>query len=116
LKQTETGGFMITPIANAWEVKPGSATFPFFGIQTQLFDGKSHKPLEPPNQGELCIRDSWPGQARTLFRDHKRFVDVYFKSYPGYYFTGDGCEIKDDGYHYITGRVVRKTQSNIFVS
>ena len=99
---------MITPIPNAWELEPGSATLPFFGIQTQLFDKKTKKPLEAPNTGELCIADSWPGQARTLYRDHERFIEVYFKPYPGYYFSGDGCEIKENGYHWITGRVVRK--------
>ncbi|CAF1407908.1 unnamed protein product [Rotaria sordida] len=103
--QTETGGIMISPIPNAWELEPGSATFPFFGIQTQLFDQTTKKPLKPPNHGELCIADSWPGQARSLYRNHERFVDVYFKTYPGYYFTGDGCEIKPNGYHWITGRV-----------
>ncbi len=85
---------MISPIAHAWELEPGSATLPFFGVQTHLFNGK------------LCITDSWPGQARTIFRNHERFIDVYFKPYPGYYFTGDGCEIKENGYHRITGRVV----------
>ncbi|CAF0775034.1 unnamed protein product [Adineta steineri] len=103
--QTETGGVMITPIANAWELEPSSATLPFFGIKTQLFDKSTKKPLTPPNTGELCIQDSWPGQARSLYRNHERFVDVYFKQYPGYYFTGDGCEIKKNGYHCITGRV-----------
>ncbi|CAF0795170.1 unnamed protein product [Rotaria sp. Silwood1] len=103
--QTETGGFMITPIPNVWELEAGSATLPFFGIQTQIFNKKTRQPLEIPNQGELCIRDSWPGQARSLYRDHERFVDVYFKPYPGNYFSGDGCEIKENGYHWITGRV-----------
>ncbi|CAM4887577.1 unnamed protein product [Rotaria socialis] len=103
--QTETGGFMITPMANAWQLEPGSATLPFFGIETQLFDKKTKKPLDPPTKGELCIADSWPGQARTLYRNHERFVETYFKSYPGFYFTGDGCEIKGNGYHWITGRV-----------
>jgi acetyl-CoA synthetase len=98
---------LIAPLVNAWPLEPGSATLPFFGIQTQLFDQQTHQPLQAPNHGELCIRDSWPGQARTIYRNHERFVDVYFKAYPTYYFTGDGCEIKDNGYHYITGRVVR---------
>ncbi|CAF4614814.1 unnamed protein product, partial [Rotaria sp. Silwood2] len=75
--QTETGGIMISPIPNAWELEPGSATLPFFGIRTQLFDKKTKKPLERSNQGELCIVDSWPGQARSLYRNHERFVDVY---------------------------------------
>ncbi|CAF1582966.1 unnamed protein product, partial [Adineta ricciae] len=103
--QTETGGMMITPIAHAWELEPGVATLPFFGVQTKLFDKATKKPLNPPNSGELCIADSWPGQARTLYGAHERFVDVYFKQYPNYYFTGDGCEIKENGYHHITGRV-----------
>ncbi|CAF1222714.1 unnamed protein product [Rotaria magnacalcarata] len=103
--QTETGGFMITPIPNLWPLEGGSATLPFFGIQTQIVDKKSRLPLDPPSKGELCIRDSWPGQARSLYRNHERFVEVYFKPYPGYYFSGDGCEIKENGYHWITGRV-----------
>ena len=98
---------MITPIPNIWPLEGGSATLPFFGIQTQLMDKATGQPLTAPNQGELCIRDSWPGQARSLYKDHPRFIDVYFKAYPGYYFTGDGCEIKPNGYHWITGRVVR---------
>lgn len=99
---------MLTPLPNVWELEAGSATLPFFGIQTQLCDKSTQKALEPPAQGELCIRDSWPGQARTLYGNHARFIDVYFKPYPGYYFSGDGCEIKENGYHWITGRVVRK--------
>jgi acetyl-CoA synthetase len=102
---------MITPLPNVWPLEPGSATLPFFGIQTQLFDKTTQKPIEAPDQGELCIRSSWPGQARSLYRNHSRFVDVYFKPYPGFYFTGDGCEIKNNGYHYITGRVVRTCSS-----
>lgn len=98
---------MITPLPNVWELDGGSATFPFFGIQTQLVNKNTQEPLQPPNQGELCIRDSWPGQARSLYRNHQRFVEVYFKPYPGLYFSGDGCEIKENGYHWITGRVVR---------
>lgn len=69
--------------------------------------------MQPPNQGELCIRNSWPGQARSLYRNHERFVDVYYKPYPGHYFSGDGCEIKENGYHWITGRVVRQNSSII---
>ncbi|CAF4937205.1 unnamed protein product, partial [Rotaria magnacalcarata] len=80
-----TGGFMITPIPNLWPLEGGSATLPFFGIQTQIVDKKSRLPLNPPSKGELCIRDSWPGQARSLYRNHERFVEVYFKPYPGYY-------------------------------
>lgn len=106
---------MITPIAHAWELEPGLATLPFFGIQTKLFDKATKKPLDPPNSGELCIADSWPGQARTIYGDHERFTDIYFKQYPNYYFTGDGCEIKENGYHHITGRVVRsQTKQNSY--
>ncbi|CAF1225934.1 unnamed protein product [Adineta steineri] len=103
--QTETGGFMITPLPNVWPLEPGSATLPFFGIQTQLLSKDTKQPMQPPAEGALCIRDSWPGQARSLYRNHKRFVEVYFEPYPGYYFSGDGCEIKENGYHWITGRV-----------
>jgi len=102
---------MISPIAHAWNLEPGSATLPFFGVRTQLFDKKTRTPLETPNLGELCITDSWPGQARTLYLNHERFIDVYFKPYPGYYFTGDGCEIKQNGYHRITGRVVCREET-----
>ena len=98
---------MIAPLPEVWPLEAGSATLPFFGIQTQIFDKHSRQALTAPNEGELCIRDSWPGQARSLYGDHQRFVEVYFKPYPGFYFTGDGCEIKDNGYHWITGRVVR---------
>ncbi|CAF1083403.1 unnamed protein product [Didymodactylos carnosus] len=103
--QTETGGFMITPIPYVTELEAGSATLPFFGIQTQIMDKETRNLLIPPCKGELCIKDSWPGQARSLYNDHKRFVEVYFKGYRGFYFTGDGCEVKENGYHWITGRV-----------
>ncbi|CAF1581201.1 unnamed protein product [Adineta ricciae] len=103
---TETGSLLITPISNVTELKPGSVTLPFFGITTQIFDKATGNQLPPPCTGELCICDSWPGQARSIYGDHKRFVDVYFTRYPGFYFTGDGCEIDENGYHWITGRVV----------
>ncbi|CAF0731507.1 unnamed protein product [Didymodactylos carnosus] len=87
------------------ELQAGSATLPFFGIQTQIVDRETHNLLTPPCTGELCIKDSWPGQARSIYNKHEHFVDVYFKPYRGLYFTGDGCEIKENGYHWLTGRV-----------
>src|SRR5262249_43875740 len=102
--QTETGGILITPLPGAIALKPGSATLPFFGVVPQIVDaeGKVH---EGAVTGNLCIADSWPGQMRTVYGDHQRFVDTYFKTYPGKYFTGDGCRRDEDGYYWITGRV-----------
>ncbi len=102
--QTETGGILITPLPGATALKPGSATRPFFGVQPALVDEKGGV-LEGAAQGNLVILDSWPGQARTLFGDHDRFVQTYFSTYPGTYFTGDGCRRDEDGYYWITGRV-----------
>jgi len=102
--QTETGGIMITPLPGATALKPGSATRPFFGIQPELVDGDG-KPLEGATSGNLCITDSWPGQMRSLYGDHDRFEQTYFSTYPGKYFTGDGCRRDEDGYYWITGRV-----------
>jgi len=102
--QTETGGILITPLPGATALKPGSATRPFFGVQPALVDDKGQT-LEGATQGNLVILDSWPGQARTLFGDHERFVQTYFSAYPGTYFTGDGCRRDEDGYYWITGRV-----------
>ena len=102
--QTETGGILITPLPGATKLKPGSATRPFFGIQPQLVDAEG-KVLEGAASGNLCIADSWPGQMRTVYGDHQRFIDTYFKTYPGKYFTGDGCRRDEDGYYWITGRV-----------
>jgi len=102
--QTETGGILITPLPGAIAQKPGSATKPFFGVQPQLVDADG-KVLEGAASGNLCILDSWPGQMRTVFGDHQRFVETYFKTYPGKYFTGDGCRRDADGYYWITGRV-----------
>ncbi|HXF87375.1 MAG TPA: acetate--CoA ligase [Xanthobacteraceae bacterium] len=102
--QTETGGILITPLPGATKLKPGSATRPFFGVIPQIVDGEG-KVLEGPATGNLCIADSWPGQMRTVFGDHQRFVDTYFKQFPGKYFTGDGCRRDEDGYYWITGRV-----------
>ncbi len=102
--QTETGGIMITPLPGATQLKPGSATRPFFGVQPALVDKKGAV-LEGPANGNLVIMDSWPGQMRTVYGDHDRFVQTYFSTYPGMYFTGDGCRRDADGYYWITGRV-----------
>lgn len=102
--QTETGGHMITPLPGATDLKPGSATLPFFGIKPQLVDGEGEV-LDGENDGNLCIIDSWPGQMRTIYGDHNRFVETYFSTYKGKYFTGDGCRRDHDGYYWITGRV-----------
>jgi len=102
--QTETGGIMITPLPGATKLKPGSATKPFFGVKPALVDDKGTI-LEGPVQGNLVILDSWPGQARTIYGDHERFVQTYFTTFPGTYFTGDGCRRDEDGDYWITGRV-----------
>jgi acetyl-CoA synthetase len=102
--QTETGGILISPLPGATKTKPGSATRPFFGIKPALVDDKGAV-LEGAASGNLVITDSWPGQMRTVFGDHKRFVETYFATYPGTYFTGDGCRRDADGYYWITGRV-----------
>ena len=102
--QTETGGIMITPLPGATKLKPGSATRPFFGIKPQLVDDQG-KVLEGAATGNLVITDSWPGQMRTVYGDHERFVMTYFSTYKGNYFTGDGCRRDEDGYYWITGRV-----------
>ena len=102
--QTETGGIMITPLPGATRTKPGSATRPFFGIQPLLVDADGNE-LEGAAEGNLCIKHSWPGQMRTVFGDHERFIQTYFSTYKGLYFTGDGCRRDEDGYYWITGRV-----------
>jgi acetyl-CoA synthetase len=102
--QTETGGILITPLPGAIALKPGSATLPFFGVEPQVVDA-SGEVLEGVCSGNLVIADSWPGQMRTLYQDHERFVQAYFMAYPGKYFTGDGCRRDEDGYYWITGRV-----------
>jgi acetyl-CoA synthetase len=102
--QTETGGCMITPLPGATALKPGSASRPFFGVQPALVDGDG-KELDGATEGNLIIKDSWPGQSRTVYGDHERFIQTYFSTYPGTYFTGDGCRRDDDGYYWITGRV-----------
>jgi acetyl-CoA synthetase len=102
--QTETGGILITPLPGATPLKPGSATRPFFGVKPVIVDGEGGV-LEGASEGNLCLLDSWPGQMRTVFGDHKRFVETYFATFPGKYFTGDGARRDEDGYYWITGRV-----------
>ncbi len=104
--QTETGGHMLTPLPGAIATKPGSATVPFFGVHPVLLEAESGKEIsETEASGVLCIKDSWPGQMRTVYGDHDRFVATYFQQYKSYYFTGDGCRRDSDGYYWITGRV-----------
>jgi acetyl-CoA synthetase len=102
--QTETGGILITPLPGATRLKPGSATRPFFGVIPEIVDAEG-KTLEGPGTGNLCIVDAWPGMMRTVYGDHQRFVQTYFSTYLGRYFTGDGCRRDEDGYYWITGRV-----------
>ena len=102
--QTETGGVLISPLPGAVDLKPGSATLPFFGVQPGIVDGDG-KALEGAAEGNLVLLDSWPGQMRTVYGDHQRFIDTYFKTFPGRYFTGDGARRDADGYYWITGRV-----------
>jgi acetyl-CoA synthetase len=102
--QTETGGHLISPFPGAHGLKPGSASKPFFGVQPVLLDDEGNE-IEGAASGNLAIKHPWPGQMRTLYGDHKRFEETYFSMYPGYYFTGDGAKLDDDGYWWITGRV-----------
>ena len=102
--QTETGATLISPLPGATDLKPGSASKPLPGVRPVLLDSKGNI-LEGENEGNLCIADSWPGQMRTVYGDHKRFIETYFSQYNGYYFTGDGCKRDEDGYYWITGRV-----------
>jgi acetyl-CoA synthetase len=102
--QTETGGILITPLPGAIDLKPGSATLPFFGVKPAILDNEGNV-CEGPCEGNLVITDSWPGQMRTVFGDHQRFIETYFKAFPGKYFTGDGARRDEDGYYWITGRV-----------
>ena len=102
--QTETGGILITPLPGATALKPGSATRPFFGVEPALIDDQGNE-LEGAVSGSLVIKRPWPGQMRTVYGDHDRFIDTYFKMYPGKYFTGDGARRDEDGYYWITGRV-----------
>ncbi|MGK2858223.1 MAG: acetate--CoA ligase [Thermoanaerobaculia bacterium] len=103
--QTETGGILITPLPGATPTKPGSATLPFFGIKPVLLDDDGKIVEGNGVKGYLCLDGTWPGQARTIWGDHSRFIETYFKRFPGYYFTGDGCTRDEDGYYWITGRV-----------
>ncbi|MFA6954523.1 MAG: acetate--CoA ligase [Thermoanaerobaculia bacterium] len=103
--QTETGGILITPLPGATPTKPGSATLPFFGVKPVLLDDDGNVVEGNGVKGYLCIDGTWPGQARTIWGDHSRFIETYFKRFPGYYFTGDGCTRDEDGYYWITGRV-----------
>ncbi len=102
--QTETGGILITPLPGATTLKPGSASLPFFGVNPEIVDADG-VPLDGATEGNLCITKSWPGQMRTVYGDHERFMQTYFSTYPGKYFTGDGCKRDEDGYYWITGRV-----------
>jgi acetyl-CoA synthetase len=102
--QTETGGILITPLPGATPLKPGAATRPFFGVKPVIVDNDG-KTLEGAAEGNLCIADAWPGLMRTVYGDHKRFVETYFSAFPGLYFTGDGARRDEDGYYWITGRV-----------
>lgn len=102
--QTETGGAMIVPLPGTTPMKPGSATLPFFGIAPALVDAEGQE-LDGATEGNLIIKNSWPGQMRTVYGDHQRFIDTYFSTYPGHYFTGDGCRRDADGFYWITGRV-----------
>lgn len=104
--QTETGGILISPIPGVTPTKPGSATLPFFGVQPLIVQPETGAELKGNSvEGALCLKASWPGQARTIYRDHARFVETYFTQYPGLYFTGDGCKRDEDGYYWITGRI-----------
>jgi acetyl-CoA synthetase len=102
--QTETGGFMILPFPGATEMKPGSASWPFFGIRPVILT-QGGEEARPGEQGALCIAESWPGQARSIWGDHKRFVETYFSTYPGYYYSGDGASQDADGYFWVRGRM-----------
>ena len=102
--QTETGAHMLTPLPGATDLKPGSATQPFFGVQPILLDPEGVE-IEGAGEGLLMIKSSWPSQIRTVYGDHQRCIETYFSAYPGYYFTGDGARRDEDGYYWITGRV-----------
>jgi acetyl-CoA synthetase len=104
--QTETGGILITPLPGCTPAKPGSATFPFFGVKPVVIESETGKVVEGNGvSGVLALEEPWPGQMRTVYGDHERFEETYFKMYPGYYFTGDGCRRDEDGYYWVTGRV-----------
>jgi acetyl-CoA synthetase len=104
--QTETGGILMTPIPGVTPTKPGSATFPFFGVEPMIVVPETGEELKGNKvEGALCLKRSWPGQARTIYKDHARFVETYFTQYKGLYFTGDGCRRDEDGYYWVTGRI-----------
>jgi acetyl-CoA synthetase len=104
--QTETGGILISPLPGCTPTKPGSATFPFFGVIPVVIEAETGKIIEGNGvEGVLALKEPWPSQMRTIYGDHDRFEETYFKMYPGYYFTGDGCRRDEDGYYWITGRV-----------
>ena len=104
--QTETGGILISPLPGATPLKPGSATFPFFGVKPIILDPQTGEEIKGNGvNGVLAIEEPWPGQMRTIYGDHERFESTYFQQYKGYYFTGDGCRRDEDGYYWITGRV-----------
>ena len=103
--QTETGGIILTPLPGATPMKPGSGTLPFFGIQLAILDQTTGALIHGAGSGVLVVRSPWPGMARTLYRNHERFLNTYLKQYPGYYFTGDGAMRDEDGYYWILGRV-----------
>src|SRR5690606_16814196 len=103
--QTETGASMIMPLPGVIPTKPGSATRPFFGVNPVVLSPEGRIQEQVKAEGVLAIADSWPGQMRTVYGDHERFVETYFSTYKGYYFTGDGCRRDEDGYYWITGRV-----------
>jgi acetyl-CoA synthetase len=104
--QTETGGILITPLPGCTPAKPGSATLPFFGVKPVVIESETGKVVEGNGvEGVLALSETWPGQMRTVYGDHDRFEETYFKMYPGYYFTGDGCRRDEDGYYWVTGRV-----------
>ncbi|HEU4804434.1 MAG TPA: acetyl-coenzyme A synthetase, partial [Nitrobacter sp.] len=102
--QTETGGILISPLPGATDLKPGSATKPLFGVKPAVVDGSGHL-LDGAAEGALVLTDSWPGQMRTVWGDHERFFQTYFSTFPGLYFSGDGCRRDEDGYYWITGRM-----------
>tara|TARA_Y100001934_G_scaffold268431_1_gene350447 strand:- start:1 stop:870 length:870 start_codon:yes stop_codon:yes gene_type:complete len=104
--QTETGGILITPLPGCTPTKPGSATLPFFGVKPIIIEAETGKVMEGKGvTGVLALEEPWPSQMRTIYKDHERFEETYFKLYPGFYFTGDGCRKDEDGYYWITGRV-----------
>jgi acetyl-CoA synthetase len=102
--QTETGAIMITPVPGVTDLKPGSATLPFFGVKPALLDAEGNE-IQGAATGNLVIKQSWPSQIRTVFGDHQRCIDTYFSTYPGYYFTGDSARRDEDGFYWVTGRV-----------